>query len=44
MSSIVIAKFWPIIIGLGGIFGVLLLGWVRTKHPGTKGHSRTIDR
>jgi hypothetical protein len=31
MSSIVIAKFWPVIIGLGGISGVLLLGWIRTK-------------
>ncbi|CAB3800704.1 hypothetical protein LMG28688_05210 [Paraburkholderia caffeinitolerans] len=36
MSSIVIAKFWPVIIGLGGISGVFLLGWVRTKHPGKR--------
>lgn len=44
MSSIVIAKFWPVIVGLGGICGVLLLGWVGTKHPGTKGHRRLSDR
>jgi hypothetical protein len=33
MSSIVIAKFWPVIVGLCGMSGVFLLGWVRTKPP-----------
>lgn len=44
MSSIVIAKFWPVIVGVGGISGVLVLGWIRTKQPGTKGHRRIGDR
>jgi hypothetical protein len=36
MSSIVIAKFWPVIVGLGGILSALLLGWIKTKHPSTR--------
>lgn len=43
MGSIVIARFWPVIIGVSGISCVLLLSWVKTKYPGAKHRRRTSD-
>lgn len=31
-----VAKFWPVILGLGGIAGGVVFGWAKTKSANTK--------